>query len=63
MNKKDVMLTAYFIANEELPLTKVKRTLVLEELHNVELGNAYSNNSMYGEFIDYIANDKELFKS
>ena len=47
MNEKDVMLTrkkletAYFIAKEELPLTKFERILALEELHSVELGNAY----------------------
>ena len=40
MNEKDVMLThkkfetAYFIAKEELPLTKFERILALEELHN-----------------------------
>ena len=52
--------TAYFIAKEELPLTKFERILSLEELHNVELDNAYSNNNMCGEFIDYIANDLAL---
>ena len=47
MNEKDVKLTrkkleaAYFIAKEELPLTKFERILALEELHSVELGNAY----------------------
>ena len=40
INEKDVMLTckkfetAYFIAKEELPLTKFERILALEELHN-----------------------------
>ena len=28
---------------EELPLTKFERILPLEELHNVELDNAYHN--------------------
>ena len=52
MNEKDIMLThkkfetAYFIAKEELPLTKYKRILALEEFHNVELGNAYRNNNI-----------------
>ena len=32
----------------------------MEELHNVELGNAYCNNNMRGEFIDYIADDLAL---
>ena len=41
---------------EELLLTKFERILALEELHYVELGNAYRNNNMYGEFIHYIAN-------
>ena len=59
INEKDVMLTckkfetAYFIAKEELPLTKFERILALEELHNVEIGSAYHNNNMCGEFIDY----------
>ena len=54
--------TAYFIANliAELSLTKFERILALEELHNVELDNAYRNNNMCGEFIDYIANDLAL---
>ena len=64
INEKDVMLTCkkfetvYFIAKEELPL----RILSLEELHNVELDNAYRNNNMCGEFIDYITNDLVLHK-
>ena len=53
--------TVYFIAQEELPLTKFERILALEELHpNIELGNAYRNNGMCGEFIDYIADDLAL---
>ena len=66
MNEKDVMLTrkkfetAYFIAKEELPPTKFKKIFVLEELHNFKLGNAYRNNNMCGEFIDYIADDLAL---
>ena len=59
MNEKDVILTrkkfetAYFIAKEELPLTKFERILALEELHNVEIGSGYHNNNMCGKFIDY----------
>ena len=66
MNEKDVMPTCkkletgYFIAKEELPLTELEIILPLEELHNVKLGNAYCNNNMHGEFIDYIANDSAL---
>ena len=61
MNEKDAMLTskkietANFIAKEQLPLTKFERILGLEEL-----GNAYHNNNMCGEFIDYIANNLAL---
>ena len=42
MSEKDIILTckkietAYFIAKDELPLTKFKIILALEELHNVE---------------------------
>ena len=66
MNEKDIMLTrkkfetSYFIAKEKLPLTKFERILALEELHNVELGNAYRSSNMCGEFIDYIADDIAL---
>ena len=66
MNEKGVMFkvkkieTAYFIAKEELPLTKFERILALVELHNVELGNAYCSNNMCGEFFDYIADDLAL---
>ena len=53
MNQRYVMLTckkfktAYFIAKEELQVTKFERILVLEELHSVELGNAYHNNNSF----------------
>ena len=63
INEKDVTCTqkkietAYFIAKEELPLTKFERILALEKPHNAELGNPYRNNNMCGEFIDYMAND------
>ena len=66
MNGSGAMLTrkkfetAYFIAKQELTLTKFERILALEELHNTELGNAYRNNNMFGEFTDYIAEDLVL---
>ena len=66
MNGRGAMLTrkkfetAYFIAKQELTLTKFERILALEELHNTELGNAYRNNNMFGEFTDYIAEDLVL---
>ena len=66
MNERGAMLTrkkfetAYFIAEEELTLTKFERILALEELHNIELGNAYRNNNMFGEFTDYIAEELVL---
>ena len=53
LNENDVMLTlkkieiGYFIAKEELPLTKSERILALEELHNIEPGNAYCNNNVW----------------
>ena len=49
--------TAYFIAKEELTLTKFERILALEKPHNVELDNPYCNNNMCGEIIDYMADD------
>ena len=53
-------MTSYFIAKEESPRTKFEIILAFEELHNVEPGNAYRNNNICGEFIDYIANDLAL---
>ena len=52
--------TAYFIAKEELLPTKFEEILAWKELHNGELGNAYCNNNICGEFINYIANDLAL---
>lgn len=47
--------TAYFVVKEELPITKYKAILLLEEKHGVELGKAYCNDSSGGVIIDYIA--------
>ena len=54
--------TAYFVVKEELPLSKFHKILELEEMHGVELGNAYRNEITGGVLIDYIASSlsKEL---
>ena len=46
--------TAYFIAKEELPLSKFPKILNLEEMHGVELGEAYRNEITGALMIDYI---------
>lgn len=45
---------AYFIAKEELPMSKYEKLLDYEELHHVDIGNAYRNSIQCGEFIDCI---------
>ena len=47
--------TAYFVVKEELPITKYKKILLLEEKHGVVLDSAYRNDSSAGIIIKYIA--------
>ena len=49
--------TAYFVAKNELPMTKYEQILDLEEHHKVPVCNAYRNGSQCGIFIDYMADD------
>ena len=49
--------TAYFIAKIELPMTKYKQILDLEEHHKVPVSNPYRNSSQCGIFVDYMADD------
>ena len=54
MNKRDIELTrtkmetAYFVAKEELPLTKYAKFLDHEERHGVNVGTAYRNRNTGG---------------
>lgn len=48
---------AYFVAKEELPLTKYEKILALEELHGIQHENAYKNDRVCGQFIDYIGDE------
>lgn len=45
---------AYFVAKNELPMTKYKEILDLEKLHGVDIGGAYNTDRYCGEIIDYI---------
>ena len=45
---------AYFVAKEEIPLTKYPQILSLEQRHGVSISNAYQNNKSCGVFINYI---------
>ena len=61
MNKKDIELTrtkmetAYFVAKEELPLTKYETILDHEERHGVNIGTAYRNRNTGCSFMDTIS--------
>ena len=46
--------TAYFIAKEELPISKFKKIHVLEVKHGKQLGEAYVNDTSAGVKIDFI---------
>lgn len=46
---------AYFIAKEELPLSKYPQLLKLEEKHGVDIGTAYRNDMSCNVFITHIA--------
>ena len=58
MKQKDFELTkkkfetAYFVVKEELPITKIKFTKILEK-HGVALGKAYVNNMSGSMIIDF----------
>ena len=49
--------TAYFVAKQELPLTKYKEILKHEKFHGIDTGNSYMTDVKLGEFIDFIATD------
>ena len=49
--------TAYFVAKQELPLTKYKEILKHEKFHGVDTGDSYMTDVKAGEFIDFIAAD------
>ena len=51
---------AYFVAKEELPLTKYQSLIELEEHHSIDHGNAYRNRIECGIFIDSIG---DVFKA
>ena len=45
---------AYFVAKEEMAFKKYPSILKLEEMHGVEIGNAYRNDISCGDFVDYV---------
>ena len=49
--------TAYFVAKQELPLTKYKEILKHEKFHGVDTGDSYMTDVKAGEFSDFIAAD------
>lgn len=51
--------TAYFIAKEEMSLSKYPQILNLEEKHGVDIGTAYRNNNSCTSFINYIGKQLE----
>ena len=48
---------AYFIVEEELPLSKYPQLLNLEENHRVEIGITYRSDMNCGTFIDYMGEE------
>ena len=48
---------AYFVAKEELPLSKYPQLLNLEEKHGVDLGNAYRSDKSCNMFIAHIGEE------
>ena len=49
--------TAYFVAKQELPLTKYKETLKHKKFHGADTGDSYMTDVKAGELIDFIAAD------
>ena len=49
--------TAYFVAKQELPITKYKEILKHEKFHGVDTGDSYMTDVKAGEFIDFIMTD------
>ena len=49
--------TAYFVAKQELPLTKYKEIFKHEKFHSVDTGDSYMTDVKAGEFTDFIAAD------
>ena len=45
---------AYFVAKEEMAFKKYPSILKLEEMHGVDIGNAYRNDISCGDFVDYV---------
>ena len=46
--KKMKFKTAYFMVNEELPISKLKKIHMLEVKHGMQLGEAYANDTFCG---------------
>lgn len=58
-NTKIKFDVAYFIAKEELPLSKFPKLLQLEERHGVTIGTAYRNDMSCSTFIAHIGEEME----
>lgn len=55
--RKSKFEVAYFIAKEELPLSKYSQLLKLHEKHGVAVGIAYCSDINCGTFIDYMGEE------
>ena len=51
---------AYFVAKEEMPLSKCSQLLKLQEKHGVEIGFAYRSDMNCGTFIDFMCEELGL---
>ena len=54
---KEKFQTTYFTIKNEFPIAACKTILKLEQLHGVDIGNKYLNDTSLGMFIDYIGKD------
>ena len=56
--RKDVAMkinTAYFIAKEELPITKLPKLLDLQSKNGLQIGETYSTDKKYAEMVSTIS--------
>ena len=70
MDKKDIERTkrkfevAYFVAKQQLSMTKYTEILKLENMHGVDIGQAYQTDRYCGTLIDYCGKEiKQQFNS
>ena len=46
----------YFVAKQQLPMTKYEELLKFEQMHGIDIGPAYLTDQYCGIFIDFCGN-------